>query len=781
MIDFRVLGALEVHTIGPNGPQSVLTQPKRLALLLYLALAEPLGLHSRERLMALLWPEADDASSRHSLRNALHALRQVLGDDAIVTRGEAYVGLDFSAFKCDALDLRARLAAQQLDDALALWTGDLAPGFHVSGAPEFERWLDEQRDELRRALRAAAWKRARELEGVGQPEVDAVRRALRLDPADEPGARRLMRLLAAGGDLGGALRVYQELTDHFARELESEPSAETRVLVSELRSAGDTVRVAARPKIIAPAPQPIEPALDAPPTTFTIKTRHRPRAILVRSAILLAALVASAAYVGSQRWSTNEGADTKPLTLGAIPFQNVARDTALDYRADGISDEILTAMGKVAGIEIVGRNAARHYRDRDVIDERAVEREIGARFLVTGTYRQSGGRLIVSAQLNDSMSRGELWARSFSGALTDLGSLSDDIARAIADTLHGRYRGRVGDAKRGSLNAGTTSTAALDDYLLGQALLQRRGSGVKESVAKFEHAITLDPKFARAHAALAKALTFLPWFNGIPMDEVKDGVMIAARRALELDSTLADAHTAMAMVYPSSGQWENSVTEFKRAIDLEPDNFEAQFSYGRILLLRGNVTEALGQLARARKLEQTSGLVSAWTSYALFLNHQPDSALKEIARAIVLDSTLSATTNLGATMSLGMGRPEVARRLMVLERPVFHMTNAAYVFAKLGDTATANRLVAAMESNNPRPWFTDVARASVMLAVGDSAGALRALEQSARTSGAMWSVFIPLGDPAFDLVRSSPRFAELVHQAGLDVRSFPTVRTGRSR
>jgi hypothetical protein len=84
-----------------------------------------------------------------------------------------------------------------------------------------------------------------------------------------------------------------------------------------------------------------------------------------------------------------------------------------------------------------------------------------------------------------------------------------------------------------------------------------------------------------------------------------------------------------------------------------------------------------------------------------------------------------------------------------------------------------------MESNNPRPWFTDVARASVMLAIGDSASALSALEQSAHTSGAMWSVFIPLGDPAFDLVRRSPRFAALVRQAGLDVRSFPAVRAAR--
>ena len=154
MIHVRALGALEVTATTLDGASSLVTQPKRLALLLYLALAEPSGLHARDRLLAMFWPEADDNSSRHSLRNALHGLRQALGEDAIVTRGEAYVGLDFQALSCDALGLRAHLAAGRLDEAVALWTGELAPGFHVSGIPEFEHWLDGQREGLHRGLEA---------------------------------------------------------------------------------------------------------------------------------------------------------------------------------------------------------------------------------------------------------------------------------------------------------------------------------------------------------------------------------------------------------------------------------------------------------------------------------------------------------------------------------------------------------------------------------------------------------------------------------------------------
>jgi serine/threonine-protein kinase len=240
MIDLRLLGAIEVRSNGSDGRRTELTQPKRLALLAYLALAEPTGLHSRDRLLALLWPEADEGSSRHSLRNALHALRQALGDAAIQTRGESWVGLDLGAVCCDVLEVRAHLAAGRIDEAVALGAGELMPGFHVSGAPEFDHWLEEQRVALSRAIRTAAWNRAHQLEGAGAAELEAVRRAANVDPGNERGARRLMELLAAAGDRGGALRAYQVVANWFAHELESEPSAETRALAERLR-AGDGV------------------------------------------------------------------------------------------------------------------------------------------------------------------------------------------------------------------------------------------------------------------------------------------------------------------------------------------------------------------------------------------------------------------------------------------------------------------------------------------------------------------------------------------------------------
>ncbi len=291
MIDLRVLGALEVAAGRPNGTGHLVTQPKRLALLVYLALAEPSGFHARDRLLAFFWPEADDRSSRHSLRNALHALRQALGDDAIVTRGDAFVGLNFELVRCDALELRAHLAAGRLDDALTLWKGEVLPGFHVSDVPEFERWLDQQRDDVLHAVRAAAWKRSAALAGAGRAELDATRLAYRLDPGDEPGARRFMRLLAAAGDRAGALQVYQDLTAYFARELEAEPSAETRRLAADVRSHAPDEPAHAPTHATVPVAEPMRSderaAGDAP-----VERRHERRThrLFALGSVVLAAL-----------------------------------------------------------------------------------------------------------------------------------------------------------------------------------------------------------------------------------------------------------------------------------------------------------------------------------------------------------------------------------------------------------------------------------------------------------------------------------------------------------
>jgi DNA-binding SARP family transcriptional activator len=240
MIELRVLGGLDIRTAHGTAAVDGPTQPRRQAVLLYLALAVPAGFHSRDCLMALLWPDSDEASARHSLRNALHALRRSLGEDLFLTRGEGQVSLNPEVAWCDAVELRDLLAEGRWEAALNHWTGDLAPGFHVAGAPGFERWLEKMRAALRRSMAAGAWRRVDELEASGDAPAAAraARQAADIIELDEAGVRRLIRLLDACGERAEALGVFARFARRLASEYEIEPSPETLHLVQSIRQRG---------------------------------------------------------------------------------------------------------------------------------------------------------------------------------------------------------------------------------------------------------------------------------------------------------------------------------------------------------------------------------------------------------------------------------------------------------------------------------------------------------------------------------------------------------------
>jgi tetratricopeptide (TPR) repeat protein len=196
---------------------------------------------------------------------------------------------------------------------------------------------------------------------------------------------------------------------------------------------------------------------------------------------------------------------------------------------------------------------------------------------------------------------------------------------------------------------------------------------------------------------------------------VRDTVLNTARRALDIDSTVADAHSAIAMVYASNGEWDMATTHFRHAIALNPDNFDTHFNYGRLSTMRGDLREARRQFEEAKSIEQTSPLLFGWSAYVDFLNGNAELARVESMRAFRLDSTQSAVANLGALVQLATGPPR--RRVGWRPHASHPMTTAPYVFAKLKDTAAALRVVTAFESANPRSWVADVQRATVMLAI----------------------------------------------------------------
>jgi DNA-binding SARP family transcriptional activator/Flp pilus assembly protein TadD len=253
MIELRLLGRLSLTGADGREVRALLGQPRRLALLAYLAAASPQGFHRRDSLVALFWPELDQDHARAALRQALHVVRDALGADAVASRGDDEIGLDVAHVSCDVPGFELALRGGQLEQALDLYRGALLEGFFISDAPEFERWVETARGRLQQAAAGAAQALAERYTARDDliTAVHWTRRAMELAPSDEGLARRLMALLDRQGDRAGALAVYEAFARRVAAEYDAEPAAETKALLAAVRA-----RVQAAPRAAVPAVDP---------------------------------------------------------------------------------------------------------------------------------------------------------------------------------------------------------------------------------------------------------------------------------------------------------------------------------------------------------------------------------------------------------------------------------------------------------------------------------------------------------------------------------------------
>jgi len=237
MIELRLLGRLSLTGADGRDVRALLGQPRRLALLAYLAAASPPGFHRRDSLLVLFWPELDQEHARAALRQALHVVRDALGANAVTSRGDEEIGLDFAEVSCDVPAFERAHGNGQLEEALDLYRGALLEGFFISDAPDFERWLETARGRLQQAAAGAARTLAERHESANDlmSAVRWTRRAAELAPSDEGLVRRLMVLLDRQGNRTGALEAYKAWARRVAADYDAEPAAETKALLAEVR------------------------------------------------------------------------------------------------------------------------------------------------------------------------------------------------------------------------------------------------------------------------------------------------------------------------------------------------------------------------------------------------------------------------------------------------------------------------------------------------------------------------------------------------------------------
>ena len=528
---------------------------------------------------------------------------------------------------------------------------------------------------------------------------------------------------------------------------------------------------AARPQSASELVDRLDPAAvyTAPDQPSPGRAPRRPRYV---GAALILAIVTGLVATG-WRMLANRLPDT--ATIAVLPLSSVGGDSLQSLMAEGFGDDVAAALVKFPWVGVKSRRGVGNYRGQRDLNIEAVGKALGVRYLIIGSFRQISERMTVQLQLVRTADGSAIWAEQFDGR-TELSGLRDDIAKTIGDSLRPRARDSSPAIQGAGLATRRLNNDAYRLYLVGQRKFEQRGQSIGESIELFRQAIALDSLSAEANAGLSVALALSPYFNPVSTDAVAPEATASARRALRLDPTLAQPHVGLGLLAMYGRAWDAAGREFTEAIRLDAHNVEARIQYGRFLLFRDRIAEALHQFQVGRDEDPASAIVAGWTAQAHYLSGRLDSAQSELGRAMQIGGDSRALRVGGALILLAAGRKAEARRLVANESS----SPTLYVLAATEGEAEAREHVRTWRPAPTGPQQVHTTRAFGYFGLGDTTRALEELE-AATNANENWPSMQPVRTQIFDRVRHSSRFKALLRRVGLpdNIPSVSEVRPGR--
>jgi TolB-like protein/DNA-binding winged helix-turn-helix (wHTH) protein/Flp pilus assembly protein TadD len=515
--------------------------------------------------------------------------------------------------------------------------------------------------------------------------------------------------------------------------------------------------------VLAPRDAPPEEPRAAPPAP------DRPRR-QSRRKLWLAGALALALLVGTLIWSRGRSSHRPPgrVMLAVLPFQNLTGDEGQEYFSDGLTEEMITQVGNrdPAGIGVIARASVMHFKHTQDPPER-VGRELGAQYLLLGSVRRDASTVRVTAELIRARDHARLWAHQYDRQLSGLLTLQDEIAREITDAIQSSLGTR---APTRSATAGPAPASdAYDLYLRGQFFFNKRtDADIRTAASFFEQAVQRDSGFARAWAALADASVLGAVYSIRPPQALVARARAAAIQALALDSSLAEAHTALALIVQNHDwNWEMAEREFRQAIALNPNYATAHHWYAEHLMWRGRFEEALQESERARQLDPLSLIIAADNGAILYFARRYDQAIARLRSVHAIDPTLSRTQLLVAVYAedrmFDQALAEEERWRPIVAAPI-HWSTLAYVYGRAGRTAEARHAIQELVRVSEGEPLQARVFAWSYAGVGDTAQTLAWLEKAhAEHSGEMVSLKV---SPAYDFLRGDERFQRLLERVG---------------
>ena len=452
-------------------------------------------------------------------------------------------------------------------------------------------------------------------------------------------------------------------------------------------------------------------------------------------------------------------------SIAVLPFENLSDDKSNAYFTEGVQDEILTRLAKVADLKVISRTSTQYFKSAPE-NLPQIAKQLGVSNILEGSVQKSNDQVRVNVQLINALTDAHLWADTYDRKLTDIFAVESDIAKSIADTLQAKLSS---SAEHVLASRPTDNAEAHELYLKGRYFWNRRtGENLKKAADYFQQSIGKDPRYALAYSGLADCHVLLPAYAELgsnPRDELPKALE-AARKAVELDDTLAEAHTSLARALASNLQLSAAMSEFKRAIELNPNYATAHQWFGECLQSQGRVEEALAELKRAQELDPLSLIINSVLGFAFDTVGKSDEAITQLHKTIEIDPNFAnAHGMLGNVLEhRGQLKEAVVEYEKCSGSDPIDLAQLAAAYFLIGRKAEAQQLWDKLKSLSERQYVPAYSMAVVQLASGDKEGAIRLLEKSYEDHAPFDSADLGwiLVDHRLDPLRSDPRFKKLI-------------------
>ena len=496
----------------------------------------------------------------------------------------------------------------------------------------------------------------------------------------------------------------------------------------------------------------------------------RRRALIGATVLLILALVIGS-LIFLRRTTLRPGTMTssapQPNTksIAVLPFENLSHDPDNAYFADGIQEEILSRLSKIADLKVISRTSTQRYKSKpDNLLE--IAKQLGVAHILEGTVQKAADQVRVNVQLINAQNDSHLWADKFDRKLADVFAVETEIASKIADTLQAKL---TGSEQHAISSRPTESSEAHQLYLRGRYFVGKRGAeNLTKAVDYFNQSVAKDPNYALAYAGLSDCYDLLPQWSQMSRAEYVSKAKSAAIKALQLDDSLAEAHTSLAAALFSELNFRESKREFERAIELNPNYAFAHYSFGyTVLPALGEFDLAITELRRAVDLDPFSVIINANLGYGYVVARRYPEAIAQLQKTLELDPNFWTThRNLGEALELsgqldqGITEYEKSYKFSNDDHALAYL---AHAYALKGEREKALQLFTQMRELEQRGIVWSFGFALVYLGLGDKSEAVNRLERSYQNKEAAKISLIKV-EPLLDPLRGDPRFEKLANE-----------------